>query len=76
MKFFGKVQNGVVVFEAACPFPEGAGVSVLFPASQAPANLEPAQRVQLPLVPSDRPGTIELTNDKIAELLEDDDLSA
>jgi hypothetical protein len=36
----------------------------------------PGHSVQFPLVPSDRPGSLDLANDRIAELLADDDLAA
>ena len=62
--------------EGGCPLLEGAVVTVQFPASQAIVQVEPAQRVQLPLVPSEKPGTVDLTNDKIAEILGWDDIFA
>jgi len=76
MEIFGKFQNGVVVFEGGCPFPEGAVVNVRLPAAPATTQVQPAQPVQLPLVPSEKPGTVDLTNDKIAERLGWDDIFA
>lgn len=38
---------------------------------QAPTG--PSRRVQLPLVPSSSPGSLELSNDRVAELLEEDE---
>jgi len=76
MEIIGRVQNGVVVLEDGPPLPEGMEVIVSFP---DPAHLEPPaprQRVSLPLIRTGRPGSLRLTAERIAELLEDDDLSA
>lgn len=76
MEVRGRVHNGVVVLEGVPQLPEGAIVSVSYPVS-APAVLpEPRQRVRLPLVPSDRPGSVDLTAERIAEFLDDDDVSS
>ena len=49
-------------------------MSVSCPVS-APAMVpEPRQRGRLPLVPSDRPGRLDLTAERIAEFVDDDDL--
>jgi hypothetical protein len=68
----GRVHNGVVVLEGDSALPEGAAVSVFYP----PASTKPVgskQRIQLPLVPSDKPGTLHLTNQQIAETLDEED---
>ena len=83
----GRVQNGVVVLDdpGASGLPEGAVVSVCYPAApqterEPEGNRNKAKegrrRVQLPLVPSKRPGTRRLTAERVAELLDEDDLSA
>jgi hypothetical protein len=80
----GKVENGVVVIGGDLSLPEGAEVSVMYPpvrnvagethTGQAPqAQL---RRVQLPLVRSNAPGTRRLTAEDIAELLDQEDVSA
>ena len=76
MQIRGRIHNGVVVLEGGVSLPEGTIVIVSYPASPSTAPHDSRQRVRLPLVPSDRPGTLELTNDRIAEILDDDDLSA
>jgi hypothetical protein len=76
MEIRGRVENGVVVLEGGAALPEGAVVSVSYPVSPPAAPHGPGPRVQFPLVPSDRPGSVDLTADRVAELLYDDDLSA
>lgn len=69
----GRIQNGVVVLEDGHSLPEGAIVIVSYDDPPQTKPLDSSRRVQLSLVPSDRPGTLDLTNDRIAELLNDDD---
>jgi hypothetical protein len=76
MEIRGVVHNGVVVLDGDLQLPEGAVVSVSYPLSPPAVPPESRRRVQLPLVPSDRPGSLQLTNERIAELLDDDDVSA
>jgi hypothetical protein len=69
----GRVQNGVVVLEGDSALPEGAAVTVVFPAA---ANGKPSRErrpVQLPLVPSSRPGSVPLTNEQISENVDEED---
>jgi len=72
----GRVRNGVVVLEGQLPLPEGAVVTVLYPVSPPAEPPDSGRRVQLPLVRSDHPGSRRLTAEHLAELLEDDDVSA
>src|SRR6184192_4158037 len=63
----GRVHNGVVVLEGNPALPEGAAVTVTYP---APAESPPAaekRRVEFPLVRSARPGSVHLTGERIAE---------
>ncbi len=76
MEMRGRIHNGVVVLDGEPGLPEGALVSVLYPVAPAASPPGSSERVHFPLVPSNRPGTLELTNDRIAELWEDDDVSA
>jgi hypothetical protein len=71
----GRVQNGVVVFDAGQMLPDGTlvVVSPLQPRAQSPHG---KQRVEVPLVHSANPGTLNLTGDQIAEILEQEDVSA
>jgi hypothetical protein len=76
MEIQGRVQNGVVVLDSGVILPEGTVVTVFF---ADPPMLEPPpprRRVSLPLVRSGRPGSLRLTGERVAELLEDDDFSA
>jgi hypothetical protein len=76
MVIYGRVQNGVVVLDGGLTLPEGMQVTVSCPAAP---DVEPSQqkrRVNLPLVPSNRPGTLQLTAERAAELLDEDDVSA
>ncbi len=72
----GHVQNGVVVFDEAVTLPEGAAVTVTLRTTTVIHVSPIRQRVQLPLVKSDQPGTLDLTNDRIAEILEAEDIEA
>jgi hypothetical protein len=77
MEIPGHVHNGVVVLEGGVSLPEGTAVVVscaALPKKQAAAGSR--RRVQLPLVRSDRPGSRTMTADRVAELLEEEDVSA
>jgi hypothetical protein len=76
MQIRGVVHNGVVVLDGETQLPEGAVVSVSYPISPPGLPSSSRQRVQLPLVPSDRPGSLHLTADRIAEFLDDDDVAS
>lgn len=72
MELEGRIQNGVVVFVGGNPLPEGALVNVVYPISK---KKPPAKngRIQLPLVHCDKPGSIDLTNQNIGEILDAED---
>jgi hypothetical protein len=76
MEIRGRVHNGVVVLDGETQLPEGAVVSVSYPVPSSVVPADSRRRVQLPLVPSDKPGSLKLTNERIAELLDDDDVPA
>ena len=76
MEISGTVQNGVVVFDAPNALPEGAVVTVTL-RHEPTIHVSPVRkRVELPLVTSDLPGTLDLSNDRIAEILEAEDIVA
>ena len=75
MELRGRVHNGVVVLEGELPLPEGAVVTVSYTAPSRVGPPDSRRRVRLPLVPSDRPGSRPLTAERVAELLEDEDVS-
>ena len=75
MKLRGRVHNGVVVLEEGSSLPEGTLVRVLCeggPVFHAPPS---RKAVQLPLVKTGHPGSVALTNDQIAEILDEQDAS-
>jgi len=76
MELLGHVQNGVVVFDGNVSLPEGATVRVVFPSGPVIRVSPTRKRVQLPLVKTGRPGSIDLTNDRIAEILSEQDASS
>jgi hypothetical protein len=71
----GRVHNGVVILEGGPALPEGAAVSVSYPASGGSAPVREKRRIQVPLVRSARPGSIQLTGERIAEILDQEDAS-
>ncbi len=75
MEIHGHIQNGVVVLAGKRRLPEGTPVTIVprgAPKVHAPKK---RRRVVLPLVPSEHPGTLRLTATRVAELMEEDDLS-
>jgi hypothetical protein len=75
MDFRGHVHNGVVVLDGGPALPEGAAVTVRYPA-KAEAN-PPVQkrRIQVPLVRTNEPGSVHLTGKRIGEILDEEDAS-
>jgi len=69
----GRVQNGVVIPEGGPALPEGAAVSISYPASAGSQPVPAKHRIQVPLVRSERPGTVPLTGERIAEILDEED---
>ena len=76
MNISGRVQNGVVVLEGSSALPEGATVTVTFPALSEIAQAEKKRHLQFPLVQTGEPGTLDLTNSRIAEILDEEDTSS
>jgi hypothetical protein len=70
----GRVQNGVVILEGDSTLPEGAVVSVYCPTAAPPSSAGKV-RIQLPLVRTGEPGTVHLTNQRIAEILDEEDVA-
>ncbi len=68
MVIHGRVHHGVVVLDGNAALPEGSEVTVVCSSVSAPVSHQPKQRIQPPLVPSDHPGTLNLTAERIAEL--------
>lgn len=74
MEIIGRVKNGVVVLEEGPPLPEGTRVKVVPAIGPAAAKAEGRKRrIRLPLVHCDRPGSVRLTNERVAKVLSAED---
>jgi len=73
MEIPGHVQNGVVVLRGGISLPEGAEVTVS--CKIAPETPPKGKRFRFPLVHSDHPGSLALTNERIAEILDEEDIA-
>ncbi|MEX2172202.1 MAG: hypothetical protein WD851_22975 [Pirellulales bacterium] len=81
MVILGHISNGVVVLEGDAPLPEGAAVAVVYPRQSAkPQGTEPprieCEPGRFPLVRGGAPGSLELTNERIQEILDAEDIEA
>ena len=76
MQISGRVQNGVVVLDGEVSLPDGASVMVTYRPSPVIRFAKNPVPVVLPIFDSDEPGTIDLTNDRIAALLEQEDAAS
>jgi hypothetical protein len=75
MEIPGRVQNGVVVLEDELDLPEGAAVTVTYPVAVSAKPVSPKQRISVPLVRTGEPGSVNLTSDRIGEILDQEDVS-
>jgi len=76
MTISGHVHNGVIVLDEGASFPEGTRVCVFtLPVQQSKPQIECIPG-QLPLVRGGLSGSLELTNERIAEILDTEDLEA
>ena len=73
MVILGRVHNGVVVLEGESALPEGAVVSVTYPAHPKGKPVGEKRRIQVPLIRTDQPGSVQLTGSRIAEILGEED---
>ncbi len=73
MTLTGHIQNGAVVLDGSPVLPEGVLVTVSIPTTM-PARPD-TRRVQIPLVRTGEPGSLNLTNERLAAHLEDDDIA-
>jgi hypothetical protein len=76
MVIAGHVQNGVVVLEGGIALPEGAVVTVSYPAPTAATPAGGDRRIQVPLVRTGKPRSVNLTERRIAEILDDEDAAS
>jgi hypothetical protein len=75
MEVSGRVQNGVVVLEGAPALPEGARVTVCYLAPIVAAPQPEKRRIEAPRVRTGEPDTVNLTGQRIAEILDEEDVS-
>ncbi|HEV8058389.1 MAG TPA: hypothetical protein VGP68_00830 [Gemmataceae bacterium] len=73
--FHGRVHDGVVVFEEGPVLPEGAAVTVSCAEAEISKDSVKHERIKFPLVHSKHPGSLNLTNEQIAEILNEEDVS-
>jgi hypothetical protein len=76
MEIPGRVQNGVVLLQGETKLPEGTPVTLVYPRVRIWRKPGKKKRVNFPLVRSERPGTLHLTNERIAEILEEEDIAS
>jgi hypothetical protein len=69
----GRVHNGMVIPEGGAALPEGAAVSICFPAPTGVAAAPEKKRIQVPLVRTGRPGRVALTGERIAAIMDEED---
>ena len=72
MELQGRVCDGVIVLEGRAELPEGATVTVTYPAV-APGPSVGRKRVEVPLVRCKHPFPAPLTNERIGEILDEED---
>src|SRR5262245_16781875 len=72
----GRVRNGVVVLDQGQTLPEGARVMVARATSRIGRKTTKKKRVKFPLIRSKRPGTLDLSSERIAEILQEEDLAS
>jgi len=73
MEISGRVQNGVVVLDGNASLPEGVAVTVRV---QSPLIIRVAENqleVEFPLIRSNAPGSVRLTNEMIGQILDEED---
>ena len=74
MELNGYVQNGVIVLSGGASLPEGSRVIVSCNVEAGAVPSPGKKRVQLPLVRTGKPGSLNLTNERIAEVFNDEDV--
>ena len=76
MEISGRVHNGVVVLDGDASLPEGMAVKVFVQTPLIFHVSENQKRLEFPLVHSSAPGSIDLTNEQIYEILDDEDVES
>jgi hypothetical protein len=65
-----------VVLDGSVSLPEGANVVVIYRSAPVIRVAKNRKRVEFPLFPSSEPGTLDLTNERIAEILDEEEIEA
>ena len=73
MELLGHIQNGIVVLDGGTAIPDGTHVFVSPVLPQPVIAIKPGE---LPSVVGGMPGSIFLTNERIHEILEEEDIAA
>lgn len=73
MELLGHIQNGVVVLDSGPTLPEGTKVSVSPVATETSIVNKPGE---LPVIVGGRPGSWNLTNEQIGEILDEEDVAS
>ena len=76
MVIAGDVHNGVVVLEGGITLPEGAAVTVSYPVPAVVTRAGENRRIEVPLVRTGQPGSVNLTGRQIAEILDKEDAAS
>jgi hypothetical protein len=76
MEVSGRVQDGVVVLDGSASLPEGAAVTVTLRRQPVIRVAKSQKRVEFPLIRSSAPGSVHLTNEMIADILDAEDASS
>jgi hypothetical protein len=76
MQVIGRVQDGVVLLDTPDVFPEGAVVTVTLRTAPVIRVAKTQRRVEFPLIRSAAPGSVQMTNQRIAEILDEEDVEA
>jgi hypothetical protein len=76
MVVLGRVQNGVVVLESGSALPEGAIVTVSCGEPSIKTGTPGGARVDVPLVRTGQPGSVHLSGERIAEILDEEDAAS
>ena len=76
MEITGRVHNGVVILDGSRSLPKGAAVTVTLRTKPVIRIAENQKWVEFPLVRSSAPGSVHLTNEMIADILDEEDASS
>jgi hypothetical protein len=76
MELDGFVKNGVIVLCGNQSLPEGTPVKVSCGLEPKRSQRSEKKPVQLPLVQTNEPGSLNLTNERIAEILDEEDAAS